>query len=74
MTDFCRASRETRLEEELVRGRLGQKWDLPVIFHNIRLSKFSKEVFIVSDDDELEIRVRFTLIDDARQKIGRAHV
>jgi hypothetical protein len=39
--------------------------DIPIVFHHISLTKFSEKVLIVSDDDELEIRVRFALIDDA---------
>lgn len=40
---------------------------LPVVFHNIALTQFSKEVLVVGDDNQLEI-VTFAFIDDAATK------
>jgi hypothetical protein len=66
MTDFCLESRDTRLRGSLVIfyslvKRLESK---PIVFHNITLSQFPQKVFIMGDDDQLEIRVALTLIDD----------
>lgn len=36
----------------------------PIVFHNIALSQFPQKVFVMGDDDQLEIRVALTLIDD----------
>ena len=38
---------------------------LPIILHDIRLPKFAKKVFVVSDYDQLEIRVILALVDNA---------
>jgi hypothetical protein len=58
MTDFCLESRETRLRRFLLIIFQYSGWKLenkPVIFHNITLSQFLQEIFVVGDDDQLEI-------------------
>ena len=37
---------------------------LPVVLHHVGLAKLAKEVLVVSDDDELEVRVILALVDD----------
>lgn len=66
MTDFWRESLETRLSQE-VSGLLTIVLfgHIPIVFHHITLSQFAKEILIVRDDNELEIRVVFAFIDDA---------
>lgn len=39
---------------------------LPVILHNITLPKLSEKILIMGDNDELKIRVGFTLINDTK--------
>ena len=56
MTDFCLESRETRLRQVsyfLINGVKPE--NKPIIFHNITLSQFPQKVFIMGDDDKLEI-------------------
>ena len=58
MKDFCLESRQTRLDEgQHTNSGVRETGTIPVIFHDFGLTKFSKEVFIVRDNDELEIRV-----------------
>lgn len=65
MTDFCRVSLDTRLQPQTITKRLlYRKYGSPVIFHYIGLAQFPKEILIVSDDDELEIVVILSFIDD----------
>lgn len=73
MTDFCLESRETRLRG--IVSYLRFKWklgDKPIIFHNITLSQFSQEIFVMGDNDQLEIRVALTLIDDTAHIQGQS--
>ncbi len=57
--DFWRASRETRLDILLnLSEREGERvTHIPVILDNIFFSKLFEEVFVVSDDDELKVRM-----------------
>ena len=43
----------------------------PIIFHNITLSQFPQKVFVMGDDDQLEIRVALTFIYDTTQFQGQ---
>lgn len=70
ITDFCLASLETRLEKRnhvsIDEQTLRMEWYAPpVILHDIALTQFPKEVLVVGDDDELEVCVVLTLVDDA---------
>lgn len=38
---------------------------LPVVFHNVGLSKLAKEILVVGDNNELEVGVALALIDNA---------
>jgi hypothetical protein len=65
MTDFCLESRETRLGRVVSYLLLELKLEgKPVVFHDITLSQFPQEIFVMGDDDQLEIRVALTLVDD----------
>jgi hypothetical protein len=37
----------------------------PIVFHNITLTELPKEIFVMRDDDKLEISVIFSFVDDA---------
>ena len=46
---------------------------LPVVLHHVGLAKLTKEVLVVSNDDELEVRVTLALVDDtARRMVSTA--
>jgi hypothetical protein len=38
--------------------------NVPIVFHDIVLAELTQEVLVMCDDDELEIRMIFSFIDD----------
>ena len=65
MIDFCLESRDTRLCKMsicLSRDRTARS---PIVFHNITLTELPKEIFVMRDDDKLEISVVLSFVDDA---------
>lgn len=71
MTDFCLASRDTRLDEDKYDGNQTKQRREPVIIHYIILAQFLKEFFVVGDNNELEIRMCLAFIDNAIRCVNK---
>ena len=69
--DFCRESRETLLwhaqikDQDQSQGKLGIC--VPVVVHHITLTQLPQEVLVVGDDDELEVGMVLSFIDDTNR-------
>lgn len=69
MTLFCLKSRDTRLSEsEFLKWGRNEKIDKPVIFYNFTLTQLPQEIFIVSDDDQLEVGMVLAFVDNTDRK------
>lgn len=52
---------------------MSNKWGqggaaLPIVLHYLGLTKLAKEILVMGDDDQLEVRMILPLVDDASQK------
>ena len=65
MVDFCLESRDTRLCKMSLPVQGDQTVRSPIVFHNITLTELPKEIFVMRDDDKLEISVVLSFVDDA---------
>jgi hypothetical protein len=67
MTDFCLESRDTRLHRQLTSIRLlteAPAHNSPIIFHDITLAELPKEILVMRNDDELEVSMVLSFVDD----------
>jgi hypothetical protein len=67
IVDFCLESLETRLckDTRLSEAHQKNRKSRPIVFHDVVLTQLPKEILVVSDYDQLEIRVILAFIDDA---------
>jgi hypothetical protein len=65
MIDFCLESRDTRLQDVNSPVQGDRTVRSPIVFHNITLTELPKEIFVMRDDDKLEISVVLSFVDDA---------
>lgn len=44
-----------------------RRWpaNLPIVFHDVTLTELPKEIFVMRDDDKLEVSVVLPLVNDA---------
>jgi hypothetical protein len=42
----------------------------PIVFHNITLTEFPKEILVMCDDDKLEVSVVLSFVDDAASQLA----
>jgi hypothetical protein len=50
-------------------GRLSRA-NLPIIFHDITLPELPKEILVMRDDDELEVSMVLSFVDDATSRLA----
>ena|ERR1700733_12843473 len=65
IVDFCLGSRDTRLHKELICLFSEPPFhNSPIMIHNITLTELPKEILVVCDDNELEVCVVPSFVDD----------
>lgn len=49
-----------------------RRWpaNLPIVFHDVTLTELPKEIFVMRDDDKLEVSVVLPLINDAAGRLA----